>query len=44
MGMRNPPHPGEIIRYECLEPLGLDGHTRGARAGSNPSGTVGPGQ
>ena len=23
MGMRNPPHPGEIIRYECLEPLGL---------------------
>ena len=23
MGMRNPPHPGEIVRYECLEPLGL---------------------
>ncbi len=23
MGMHNPPHPGEIIRYECLEPLGL---------------------
>ena len=23
MSMRNPPHPGEIIRYECLEPLGL---------------------
>ena len=23
MGMQNPPHPGEIIRYECLEPLGL---------------------
>jgi addiction module HigA family antidote len=21
--MRNPPHPGEIVRYECLEPLGL---------------------
>ena len=21
--MRNPPHPGEIIMYECLEPLGL---------------------
>ena len=19
----NPPHPGEIVRYECLEPLGL---------------------
>ena len=23
MGMHNPPHPGAIIRYECLEPLGL---------------------
>ncbi len=23
MSMHNPPHPGEIIRYECLEPLGL---------------------
>ena len=23
MGMQNPPHPGEIIRHECLEPLGL---------------------
>ena len=23
MGMRNPPHPGEIVRHECLEPLGL---------------------
>ena len=23
MGMRNPPHPGELIRYECLEPPGL---------------------
>ena len=23
MGMRNPPHPGTIVRYECLEPLGL---------------------
>ena len=21
--MQNPPHPGEIIRSECLEPLGL---------------------
>ncbi|GEM_PF-5734840 len=20
MGMRNPPHPGELIRYECLKP------------------------
>src|SRR5262245_60429167 len=23
MKMRNPPHPGEIIRTLCLEPLGL---------------------
>ena len=23
MGMHNPPRPGEIVRYECLEPLGL---------------------
>ena len=21
--MRNPPHPGRIVRQECLEPLGL---------------------
>ena len=23
MPMMNPPHPGEIVRHECLEPLGL---------------------
>lgn len=23
MPMRNPPHPGEIIRAHCLEPLGI---------------------
>ena len=23
MPMVNPPHPGEIVRHECLEPLGL---------------------
>lgn len=23
MGMHNPPHPGEIVKHECLEPLGL---------------------
>ena len=23
MAMHNPPHPGEIIRWECLQPLGL---------------------
>lgn len=23
MGMHNPPHPGEVIKRQCLEPLGL---------------------
>ena len=23
MPMQNPPHPGEIVKYECLEPLAL---------------------
>ncbi len=23
MKMKNPPHPGRIIRHECLDPLGL---------------------
>lgn len=23
MGTHNPPHPGKIVRSECLEPLGL---------------------
>ena len=23
MPMHDPPHPGEIVKYECLEPLGL---------------------
>lgn len=23
MAMKNPPHPGRIVRQECLEPLGL---------------------
>lgn len=23
MIMHNPPHPGEHIRYDCIEPLGL---------------------
>ena len=21
--MKNPPHPGELVRYDCVEPLGL---------------------
>ena len=23
MAMQNPPHPGEVVREECLDPLGL---------------------
>ena len=23
MGMKNPPHPGLIVRHDCLEPIGL---------------------
>ena len=23
MPMHDPPHPGELVKYECLEPLGL---------------------
>ena len=30
MTMKNPPHPGETVRYECLGPLGLT-VTEGAR-------------
>ena len=31
MSMKNPPHPGAHVRYDCLEPLGLS-VTAGARA------------
>src|SRR5205814_5965347 len=30
MPMKNPPHPGRIVRQDCLEPLGLT-VTRGAK-------------
>jgi addiction module HigA family antidote len=30
MPMRNPPHPGQLVRYECLEPLSLS-VTEGAK-------------
>lgn len=29
MTMKNPPHPGEHVKYDCLEPLGLS-ITKGA--------------
>lgn len=31
MAMKNPPHPGSAVRYDCLEPLGLT-VTEGAKA------------
>ena len=44
MGMHNPPHPGEIVRHECLEPLGLT-VTRAAQGlGGNSPGSVGVGE
>ena len=30
MPMKNPPHPGQVVRVSCLEPLGLN-VTEGAR-------------
>ncbi len=30
MAMKNPPHPGKVVRVSCLEPLGLN-VTEGAR-------------
>ncbi|MEI9885370.1 MAG: HigA family addiction module antitoxin [Rhizomicrobium sp.] len=31
MAMKNPPHPGKTVRYDCLDPLGLS-VTEGAKA------------
>ena len=31
MPMKNPPHPGKVVRVSCLEPLGLS-VTEGAKA------------
>ena len=31
MPMKNPPHPGKVVRVSCLEPLGLN-VTQGAKA------------
>ncbi len=33
MTMKNPPHPGRIIRQECIEPLGLTITEAAARLG-----------
>lgn len=29
MKIKNPPHPGKVVKHECLEPLGLS-ITKGA--------------
>lgn len=33
MPMKNPPHPGEHVRLDCLEPLGLSVTAAAARLG-----------
>jgi len=33
MRMRNPPHPGRIVRQECIEPLGVTVTEAAARLG-----------
>ena len=33
MPMKNPPHPGLSVRYDCLEPLGLSVTTAADRLG-----------
>ena len=47
MPLQNPPHPGEIVRWDCLEPLGLSvtpaqglGVTRQAFSGQRKGGRV----
>jgi plasmid maintenance system antidote protein VapI len=36
MPMKKPPHPGLIVRHECLEPLGLT-VTEAARVSVSPA-------
>ena len=38
MAQDNPPHPGEIVRWECLEPLGLTVTRAAEGLGCNPPG------
>jgi addiction module HigA family antidote len=33
MSMKNPPHPGRILRQECIEPLGLTVSNAAAKLG-----------
>ena len=45
MPMKNPPHPGKVVRVSCLEPLGLN-VTEGATvfAWRQPASTLEPGE
>ena len=42
--MYNPPHPGGVVRRQCLEPLGLSGDAGGTGAGRHASSIVRSGQ
>jgi plasmid maintenance system antidote protein VapI len=42
--MHNPPHPGEIIRDQCLEPLGLSVTDAAKGLGVTPQGALGAAQ
>ena len=44
MGMVGPPHPGGIVKRECLEPLGLSVTRAARRVGREPAGAVGTGE
>jgi hypothetical protein len=49
MPMKNPVHPGQIVRHDCLEPLGPRGSTSGlnevnSRFRGNDHRSVNPGQ
>jgi antitoxin HigA-1 len=37
MTMKNPPHPGRMVRQECIEPLGLTIADAAERLGIRPS-------
>jgi len=42
--MHNPPHPGEVIRELCLEPLGISVTVAARGLGVNAQGAVGTAQ
>ena len=44
MPMKNPPHPGKVVRVSCLEPLGLSVTDVRQGAGREPPGAIEPGE